>query len=329
MLYLRDRWIWDSWPIDDGDDHHLFYLQAPRSIGDPDMRHWQATVGHAVSTDYEHWTVLPDALRPSAGPAWDDLAIWTGSVVRGDSGTWHLFYTAISAKEGGRVQRIGRADSDDLVTWRRYADGPLVQADPRWYETMDMASWREEAWRDPWVLRDPAGDGWHMLITARVRTGPRLARGVIGHARSADLERWTVQPPLTGPAGFGQMEVSQVAMLDGRAVLTFCCVAADLSEERRRATPEAGMWSASGTSLLGPFDVENAVPLADPTLYAAHLVGLGTDRPALLGFGNKADGVFAGAICPPVPVRLAPDGTLAELRVDTELPTDEAARRPS
>lgn len=89
------------------------------------------------------------------------------------------------------------------------------------------------------------------------------------------------------------------------------------------------MWSASGTSLLGPFEVENAVPLADPTLYAAHLVGLGTDRPALLGFRNKTDGVFAGAICPPVPVRLAPDGTLAELRVDNELPTDEAAHRPS
>jgi beta-fructofuranosidase len=77
---------------------------------------------------------------------------------------------------------------------------------PRWYETYDPNSWREEAWRDPWVFRDPGGDGWHMLVTARVRHGPPLSRGVIGHARSADLERWEVGPPLTEPAGFGQME---------------------------------------------------------------------------------------------------------------------------
>ena len=313
MLYLHDRWIWDSWPIDDGDDHHLFYLQAPRSLGNPDLRHRSASIGHAVSADYQHWTVLPDALGPGDPPAWDDLATWTGSVVRGDSGSWHLFYTAISRKEGGRVQRIGRADSDDLITWRRYRDQPLVEADSRWYETCELMSWREVAWRDPWVFRDPGGDGWHMLITARVRYGPRLTRGVLGHARSADLDRWVVHPPLTEPSGFGQMEVPQVSVLGGRPVLTFCCLAADLSEERRRATPKSGMWSASAGSLLGPFDVEGAVPLGDTTLYAAHLVGQDTGRPGLLGFRYEEDGVFVGAIPLPVPVRLTPDGTVAEL----------------
>ena len=313
MLYLRDRWIWDSWPIDDGDDHHLFYLQAPRHIGDPHLRHWQATVGHAVSTDYEHWTVLPDALGPTEAPAWDDLAIWTGSVVRGDAGSWHLFYTAISSREGGRIQRIGRADSDDLITWRRYGDRPLLEADPRWYETLELMSWREVAWRDPWVLRDPSGDGWHMLLTARVRYGPRLTRGVIGHARSADLVRWVVQPPLTRPSGFGQMEVPQVSYLEGKAVLTFCCLAKDITEQRRRITPKVGMWSAGGGSLLGPFDVDGAAPFDDTSIYAAHLVGLDTDRPAMLGFRYEEDGVFVGAIPAPIPVRLTPSGTVAEL----------------
>lgn len=310
MLTLADRWVWDSWPVDDDGAHHLFYLQAPRSLGDPAARHSHAAVGHAVSRDWENWTVLPDALDPSPVAAFDDRAIWTGSVVRGDSGRWHLFYTGVSRKEGGRVQRIGRADSDDLITWKRSPTTPVLGADPRWYETLDQMTWHEESWRDPWVLRDPGGDGWHMLVTARVPYGPRYGRGVIGHARSADLEHWEVQPPLTAPAGFGQMEVSQVAEVDGRPVLTFSCAARDLSEDRRRATGVTGVWSAPGESLLGPYDLDAARPYEDAGIYAAHLIALPGGAPALLGFADQRDGVFVGAIPAPVRVRLAPDGTI-------------------
>jgi beta-fructofuranosidase len=311
VLTLPDRWIWDSWPVDVGADRHLFFLQAPRSLGDPVARHLHARVGHAVSPDWENWTVLPDALAPATAPAWDDMAIWTGSVVQGDSGRWHFFYTGVSQKEGGRVQRIGRADSDDLITWKRCGSAPLLRADPRWYETLEQMDWRDEAWRDPWVLRDPDGDGWHMLITARVRGGPRFDRGVIGHARSADLQTWDAQPPLTTPAGFGQMEVSQVTVIDGHPVLTFSCAPADLSGERRRLTPASGVWSAPGASLLGPYDIGAARPFADPTLYAAHLVALPDGSPGLLGFADHRDGEFVGAVPPPVRVGLALDGTLA------------------
>lgn len=307
MLRRHDRWIWDSWPVTDGADRHLFHLQAPRSPAGPAARHRHATVGHAVSPDWEHWTVLPDALTAAPAPAWDDLAIWTGSVVRGPAGRWHLFYTGLSHADDGRVQRIGRADSDDLVTWHRAGTGPAVSADPRWYETLDRTDWAEETWRDPWVLRDPGGDGWHMLITARLDHGPRFDRGVLGHARSADLDRWTVLPPLTAPAGFGQLEVAQVTVLDGRPVLTFCCLAPELAAGRRAVTPETGMWSAPGASPLGPFDLAAARPFEDPSLYAAHLVETVDGRPALLGFTRHP---FDGAIPAPVRVRLHRDGTL-------------------
>ena len=49
MLRLDDFYVWDSWVADDGDLYHLFFLQAPRSLGDPGMRHLSATVGHATS----------------------------------------------------------------------------------------------------------------------------------------------------------------------------------------------------------------------------------------------------------------------------------------
>ncbi|GAA2628760.1 glycoside hydrolase family protein [Paractinoplanes durhamensis] len=119
MLRRPDMWFWDSWPVVDGGDRHLFFLQAPRSLGDPDTRHVNAAIGHAVSADWTNWTILPDALTAAPSPAWDDLAIWTGSIVRDDAGRWRLFYSAISRKENGRVQRIGHAASDDLISWRR------------------------------------------------------------------------------------------------------------------------------------------------------------------------------------------------------------------
>ena len=118
MLWLPDDWVWDSWIADDGERYHLFFLRAPRALGDPGLRHFAARIGHATSTDLVVWQVCADALAPEAG-RWDDLALWTGSVARGDDGVWRLFYSALSTSRGlgVRDQRIGMAESDDLFTW--------------------------------------------------------------------------------------------------------------------------------------------------------------------------------------------------------------------
>ncbi len=125
-LRLDDRWIWDFWLADDGERHHLFYLQAPRSIGDPHLRHWNVSIGHAVSDDLTRWEVIADALAPGPPGAWDDAATWTGSVGRHD-GTWWMFYTGATSGDDALVRRIGAATSDDLVTWRRHDRNPLVE----------------------------------------------------------------------------------------------------------------------------------------------------------------------------------------------------------
>ena len=103
-LRFADRWVWDSWFAVDGDMLHLFYLQAPRAIADPDLRHDHASVGHAVTTDLEHWEVLPDALTPGPPGAWDDRSIWTGSVIRGPD-DWQLWYTGRTHADRGWSQR--------------------------------------------------------------------------------------------------------------------------------------------------------------------------------------------------------------------------------
>ena len=113
MLRLADAWTWDFWLADDGRSYHLYFLKAPRHIGHPDERHWNVSIGHAVSPNLADWTVVPDAIAPSDGPAFDHIATWTGSVVRGRDGNWFMFYTGVGSQERALKQRIGLATSAD------------------------------------------------------------------------------------------------------------------------------------------------------------------------------------------------------------------------
>jgi beta-fructofuranosidase len=302
-LCLEDNWVWDFWFAQDGGDTHVFFLQAPRRLADPDLRHRNATFGHAVSTDLTSWTLMPDPLPRSAPGSWDDLATWTGSITRaGDA--WHLLYTGISTCDAGRIQRIGLATSVDLVQWERFGDRPVIEADPTWYELPDPDAWLDQAWRDPWVFADPAGNGYHALITARLPSGPSDARGVIGHAVSADLHRWEVRPPFRSPAGFGQMEVPQVVEAGDSALLVFSTAGHHVSAVRRRAherVPGTGTYICRVPGVLGPFDVPESTyvgPYAE--LYSGKLVRRGDDW-YLMGFLDTIEGRFVGELSDPIP----------------------------
>jgi beta-fructofuranosidase len=296
MFSLPDSWVWDFWFADDGDRYHLFFLYASRALHDPEARHYRASIGHAVSADLVHWTRIEDALVRADAPAFDDLATWTGSVVRHPDGTWFLFYTGATRAPGGKnVQRIGCATSPE---------NPVLAADPRWYETLDDG-WHDEAFRDPWVFADPGGDGWHMLITARAADGEPFERGVVGHAVSADLRHWELRPPLTapGPRGFGQLEVPQAEVVDGRPVLLFSCLAEHASADRRATGTTGGIWAAPAGGPLGPFDIAAAEPVTDDRFYSGRLIRRrADDRWVLLAFHHRGESGFVGAISDPMPV---------------------------
>jgi len=311
VLRLADAWIWDFWIAEDGDTFHLYFLKASRALGNPDRRHWHVTIGHAVSSDLRHWNEVADALAISGQPAFDDKTTWTGSVVRADDGTWLMFYTGTSTTEAGLKQRVGLATSEDLHHWSKASVDALLESDPEWYEQLSAQSWPDEAWRDPWVFRDPTGDGWHMLITARAATGPADQRGVIGHARSADLCSWTVCPPLSAPtAGFGQLEVPQVEVIDDHPVLVFSCLGTELSNSRKAAGEIGGIWSVPAASLTGPYDVARAVRITDESLYSGRLIKDRSGNWMMLAFRNTdPHGRFIGELTDPMPVAWNGDAT--------------------
>jgi len=37
-LELKDQFVWDFWFAVDGEDVHVFYLQASRALPDPELR---------------------------------------------------------------------------------------------------------------------------------------------------------------------------------------------------------------------------------------------------------------------------------------------------
>jgi beta-fructofuranosidase len=304
VLSSREDWIWDSWIADDGERYHLFFLKAPRAVGDPRLRHEAARIGHASSLDLVAWDVHEDALGPSSA-GFDDLALWTGSVARGDDGVWRLYYTALNSEgRGVRDQRIGMAESDDLMTWRRVATEPLVEPDPCWYTMLGDGSGASETWRDPFVFHH---DGlWHMYITARDLHADRLTDGVIAHARSDDMVNWRLGAPLTEPSIFGQFEVMQVRQVDGQWLLLFTCHPDEQADPRPFST-----WYVLGDSPLGPWDVASAKPFEDePKLFAAPLVQRRDGTWCFIGFLNQEpEGILSFEIVDPIGVELK-EGTL-------------------
>lgn len=312
-LRLSEHWIWDFWFAQDGDQVHVFFLHAPRALGDPELRHHNARIGHAVSQDLINWEVLPAPLPAGEPGEFDDLATWTGSVFASE-GRWYLFYTGISASEQGAVQRIGLATSEDLTHWHKH--GPVLEADPRWYEKLGPGA-EKEAWRDPWVSYDEQTRLFRMLVTARANHGPADGRGVIGHATSSDLQTWQAGPPLSEPGEFSQLEVPQLVHIGGSWRILFCAHMDDHSARRRArpgVTPEGGTHYLVSDRPFGHYTLDRddflvGSPRAE--YYAGRLLSHHERWYFFAWRQFDGRGQFAGELSDPMPIVVHADGSLS------------------
>ena len=311
----EDKYLWDFWTVEKDGQHHMFYLQAPRDISHPEMRHGMATVGHAVSDDLVNWEEIGTALEPGQKGSWDDTSIWTGSVIEKD-GTYFMFYTSRSSEENGLVQRVGLATSDDLVNWEKQS-GPVMEADARWYEKLGDPGAETESWRDPQVVYDPSDGFYHAYVCARTNEGPLDSRGCIAHARSKDLYDWEVLAPISAPGNFSQMEVPVMHKHGDKYHLFFATDERSYSsthENEIEGAPQTGVFMYVSDRPDGGFRPagDEVVMGSDTNAYTCRIVQGKDGRDRLLTWLFEAEGRdgFAGVIDTPYIVNYEDDGSI-------------------
>ena len=240
-------------------------------------------------------------------PAIDALLPEAFAVVREASGAWRMFYTGTSREDAGARQTVCAATSDDLITWTKVENLPVLAANPQWYATLEEG-FEYEAFRDPWVYKMAGETGWTMLVTAELKhaNNPRQ-RAAMAIAKSDDLVNWSLQPPTSQPdQGFSETEVFQYEVVDGVPILLFCTAGPNISEERKAAGEVGGVYSLPVREDLEDVNFEDATLFSDTSLYASRLV---QDRDGgwnLIAFLNYVNGEFVGELCDPIPVTADP-----------------------
>jgi beta-fructofuranosidase len=213
-----NKYCWDFWFAWQDQTLHVFYLQAS-TLGcayNPDRRHNQASIGHAVMTDWGWQELHPD--RPVLDrreEAWDSMAIWTGSIIA-HAELYYLIYSArrrgdrliATAHERRLPQNIGVAVSKDLEHWERTPaslKAPVIP-NPGVESEFDGINWR-----DPYVIHDETDQLFYAFICARPHESLPDAGGCIAYAASPDLADWS-QPygTLYTSDRFYLLEVPQV-----------------------------------------------------------------------------------------------------------------------
>jgi beta-fructofuranosidase len=215
------KYIWDSWFVkDENDIYHAFYLQSDKNIENHHLRHHNnVSIGHATSANLNDWQEHPVALEPGNEGEWDDLSLWTGSIIQ-HKNIWYMFYTGRSKSDFWK-QQIGLATSKDLFNWSKH-DGPILPPDFNFYSKQKGLNKLDKppAWRDPYIIKDPESDNFFMTITARSNKGD-VYNGCVGLAVSNDLINWQVRPPILSLGVFDEMEVTQVIYDENRVNLLF------------------------------------------------------------------------------------------------------------
>ncbi|MFP4282166.1 MAG: glycosyl hydrolase [Opitutales bacterium] len=226
--------------------YHLFHLVLPN----------HDFIAHAVSTDGVNWRRVRNSLFIGDPGSWDDLMLWTMHVSPDphQAGRWRMFYTGLTRRDRGRVQRIGLAYSDDLYRWekapvswkddRGLEDPPAVKAarelsaeaeatavhapydaesclplqpDAAHYESTLAKPRHWVSFRDPFYCRTEAG-AW-LLASARVNEGPLVRRGCVALLEETAPHHFESRPTLCHPHLYDDIEVPNYFVLEGHPYL--------------------------------------------------------------------------------------------------------------
>jgi|GEM_PF-5888642 len=208
-----------------GEEYHLFTEQfALEPKGD---LFGERTIGHYASSDLLAWEALPPVCGTGEPGSFDAFTLYHNDAYVHD-GKWYVHYTALDIKGAGQRQSVGLCMSDDGLHFKKIGNGPVLEADPRWYEQAipDEACYQEKdrarLWfRDPAIIRDPTTGKFGLTIIARDIAKHPDTRGCLAWATSDDLINWEPKPPIFSPDRFHTIETPSIFEHDGRHYIIY------------------------------------------------------------------------------------------------------------
>lgn len=227
--HYREDWVFmpggkescDYWFIREGDTYHGFFLES-----DSFAAQREQNIGHMTSRDFLHWEYQGTVLTGKGTDGkWPEGILATGSVIR-YNGRFYMLYTGHSARCG-----LGLAVSDDLYTWEKVGDGPVISND-RFYEAeYEGRSYTCQVLADPYLYPE-AIDGWvYAYINSWVKGVPKNSRGAQLMLRTQDMVHWEPYRIAVQTKDLDRLETAQVWEHGGKWYMYF---------GGRRVNPDGG-----------------------------------------------------------------------------------------
>lgn len=168
----QESFVGDPMPFYDEGKFQVFFLDDLRD-GQQGYHPW----GLYTTEDLYEYEYMKEVIPFGDSSEAQDLALGTGSVIKGKNGMYHAFYTGHNdiPRHGKPKEAIMHAVSTDLKKWDKVPE-----------DTFDGSEiYSANDFRDPYVVYMEEKQEYWMLISTR-----KEERGVIARYSSKDLKEW-------------------------------------------------------------------------------------------------------------------------------------------
>lgn len=236
----KDGWVGDTIPFAYDGKFYIYYLHDERKGNTQDEYGYRTSWNLLITEDgvnvKDCKVVLPVGEYDDA-----DYACYTGSVIEGNDGNFHMFYTAQNNynpkyhRDGKPLQYVAHAISTDLINWEKLPE-LTFGADERIYEPFD--------WRDPFVFYNEEEKCFDMLLAARLRGASEKNGGCVGLCRSYDLLHWEAKEPFYNPESYMTHECPDLFKLGNKWYLVYSTFSEKFVTHYRMSDKLSGPWTS-------------------------------------------------------------------------------------
>jgi possible beta-fructofuranosidase len=237
----KDGWVGDTIPFAHDGKFYIYYLHDERKGNTQDEYGYRTSWNLLITEDgvniKDCKVVLPVGEYDDA-----DYACYTGSVIEGNDGQFHMFYTAQNNynpkyhRDGKPLQYVAHAISTDLINWEKLPE-LTFGADESIYEPFD--------WRDPFVFYNEDEKCFDMLLAARLRGASEKNGGCVGLCRSYDLIHWEAKEPFYNPESYMTHECPDLFKLGNKWYLVYSTFSEKFVTHYRMSDKLSGPWTST------------------------------------------------------------------------------------